>query len=334
MSWLWQYLWWNCFGAASNARLLLLTARDPIDKLIGIAPFMQLRSKSRRLIPARQLAPIGNVWRLNDSEVTEHIDWIIDREHETEVSSAFADTLAGAKEWHEILFSYTPTDSLAAESIGALADRLDCYVRLELPLPHYTVDTSVSFEAFLKSLGKHTRNRLFGRRKLLNDLGVFREVVADNSNIGEQLDKLDSLSQKRWRTGFSTASREFFERLSADLLCRKALRFATLEVDDRPISALYDVEAQGVVYNIRSAIDTAFHPRLSPGLLHLGLAIERSCARESIKKYALLAGGGKNSDYKRDFTEPAGHFKSMQLVRRRHEKIFYRLYDLARSLFR
>lgn len=334
MGWVWQSIWWQSFSTALSAELTMLTARDPGGTLRGIAPLMKLSTHSRRPLPAVQLAPIGNVWRLNQGEVTEHVDWIVDTEYANEVSSRFESYLENSDNWHELLLSYTYPESIAAVALEKLATRLDCYVRREKALPLYAVDASMTFDEFLETLGANTRKRLFGRRTLLRQTGEIRRVVADSGNIATQLDKLDVLSRKRWGTGFSETSRRFFERLSSRLLSDGTLRFSTLEVDGQPISSLYDVDADGVTYNIRSAIDTTFHPRLSPGLLHLGLEIERACERAEIHRYSLLAGGGKSSDYKRDITKLTEHFTSIQLVRRRHEKTLYRFYDRLRRVMR
>jgi len=110
------------------------------------------------------------------------------------------------------------------------------------------------------------------------------------------------------------------------------LKFSTLEVDGRPISALFDVDTDNVTYNIRSAIDTGFSGRISPGLLHLGYAIEDAFRRDRIERYALLAGTGKRTDFKRNIAQIVDNFTSFQLIRRSHEKFLYRLYDgLTRS---
>ncbi len=91
------------------------------------------------------------------------------------------------------------------------------------------------------------------------------------------------------------------------------------------------MRAGDAVYNIRSAIDTKFHKKLSPGLLHLGYAIEEACASPAVRRYELLAGHGKRTNFKRDIANVTGHFVSLQLIRRPREKLLFKAYD---ALFR
>jgi CelD/BcsL family acetyltransferase involved in cellulose biosynthesis len=327
LGWEWQHRWWVHFGPLLDARLALVTVRHANGALVGIAPFFTRTSAARRLRPARQIAPIGSVWRMNIGEVTEHLDWIARAGSETDVARAIGDYLVTEMQWDELLFSYTAPDSVSAVELAAVAQRVGAYVRRERPLDHYSVDTMRTFEEFVHDLGKRTRERIYARRDLLRRLGAVRRVQATDENITQQLEKLEQLSKKRWGAGLEASTRAFYLDVASVLLRAGKLRFSTLEVDGRPISALFDVDAGGVTYTIRSAIDTTFHRRLSPGLLHLGYAIEDACARADIHSYALLAGHGKRTDFKRDIARVSGSFTSFQILRRPHEKLLYRTYD-------
>lgn len=327
LGWEWQHKWWTHFGRPLDCKLVLVTARDDSGSLLGIAPLFARISSARRLGQAVQLAPIGNVWRMDGGEVTEHVDWIVRREFEDTVPAAIGDYLIDGLDWDEMLISYTSPQSLSSRTLTVVAEKTQCYMRGEKLLRHYSIDTTGTFEEFVSSLGPNTRRRLCTRRTVLNQLGNVDLVFADEGNLGSQLDKLESLSRKRWDTGFPPIVRGFYEDLSRDLLSDGRLRFSTLEVGGRPISALFDVEVDGIEYNIRSAIDTAFDRRVSPGLLHLGYAIEDACRRKHVARYALLAGAGKHTDFKRHIARIVDDFTSIQLVRRPHEKLLYRLYD-------
>lgn len=327
LGWDWQYRWWAHFGRELQAQPLIITASNDAGTLVGIAPFFTRESSERRLRSAIQLAPIGNVWRMNLGEVTEHTDWIVRTEWEETAPREMSDYLLTELQWDEILIAYTSPRSLISKELDSLARRASCYVRREQPLRHYSIDTSRTFDQFIRVLGKNTRQRVYTRRNLLSRLGAVELVHADRTNLATQLEKLERLSRKRWGRGFLPSMRGFYEELSGELLRERQLQFSTLEVDGRPISALFDVDADGVRYNVRSAIDASFDRRLSPGLLHLGYSIEDACRRNGIVRYALLAGEGKHTDFKRHLAEIVEDFTSFQIVRRPHEKLLYKLYD-------
>jgi CelD/BcsL family acetyltransferase involved in cellulose biosynthesis len=327
LDWDWQYRWWQHFGESLGARPAIVVARNRMGAMLGIAPFLVRSSAGKRPWRVTQLAPVGNVWRQNVGEVTEHVDWIVRADCESSVQAAIASYLAALPEWDELLLSYTSADSVAARAVLALADATHCYVRREQPLEHYSVDTTKTFEEFVRQLGPSTRQRLQQRRKLLGNLGTIALVAATADNLSAQLDKLDRLSRHRWGQGFGKAMRGFHEDVAQAMLATDRLRFSTLEVDGRPISAQFDVRAGDAVYNVRSAIDTSFHRKLSPGLLHLGYAIEAACNTPGVGRYELLAGPGKRTNFKREIATATGSFLSLQLIRRPREKLLFRAYD-------
>jgi CelD/BcsL family acetyltransferase involved in cellulose biosynthesis len=325
--WDWLHAWWQHFGPELGARPAILVARNDDGEIVGIAPFLLRRSGARRPWSIAQLAPIGNVWRQNVGEVTEHIDWIVRTGCEETVQRALVAQLARMAEWDELLVAYASADSIGARGVHVLAAATGCYVRRERPLEHYAVDTDRSFAEFTRRLGAHTRQRVQQRRKLLGKLGKIALVAATADNVSTQLDKLEHLSRLRWGKGLGSSTRQFYEELARAMLAKHALHFSTLEVDGRPISALFDVRAGDAVYNIRSALDAGFNKRLSPGLLHLGYAIEQACGTPGIRRYELLAGDGKQTNFKRSIATATGSFVSLQLLRRPHEKLVFRAYD-------
>lgn len=333
MSWPWQHLWWRHFGDELQGSAAILTAHDEHDRLVAIAPFFRRNTSFRGVARVRQLAPIGNVWRMNIGEVTEHTDWIIARGWEAIASDAFCQSIGEQMDWDELLFSYTEIQSLANSRLTALAAARNWYVRREKPLAHYAVDTSKPFATFVETLGKNTRLRIIGRRGALERFGEVAVVYADEANLSSQLGKLEQLTAKRWGSGFSEDTRRFYHDLAMHFIREGQLKLSTLEVNGVPISALFDVDVSSTIYNIRSAIDARFDRRLSPGLLHLGYAIEHAC-QNRVNRYSLLAGEGKHTDYKRNIANVGGQFSSLQIVRRAPERYLYRLNDRLRRLFR
>ena len=326
-SWAWLSAWWTHFGPRVGGEAAIIAVETDARELVALAPFYRRVTSKRRLRSAVQLAPIGNVWRVNVGEVTEHNDWLIHRDWEDVCARAIAAHLAKHTAWDEILFAYAQPSSHASQALLRLARDERWYVRSEKPLRHYAVDTTRPFAEFVARLGRSTKLRLFKRRNLLATLGTVALVQADAHNVREQLQKLERLSSLRWDAGLSANAREFLLDLCERWLPTAALRFSTLEVNGQPISALFDVRVDDTIYNIRSAFDATFSRRISPGLLHLGYAVEQACAEEGVARYELLAGPGKRTDYKCELADVHGSFTSFQLLRRAHEKSLFRLYD-------
>lgn len=70
-----------------------------------------------------------------------------------------------------------------------------------------------------------------------------------------------------------------------------------LRVNGDVVSVLYDLEWQGVRYNLQSGYAESLHSQLKLGSIHLGKAIEE--ALDSGCQYECLAGEGKNDAYKK-----------------------------------
>ena len=330
MGWIWQCTWWKTFGKAAGGTLAIILLRDATGDLVGIAPFFRVAAASRvpRLRSVRQFAALGNVWRMRPGEVTEYNDWIVRRSVHAEAANAVMRFIGEDAGWDEILLSFTAPDSVASRALTALAATQGWYVRHEAPLRHYSIVTDLDFEQFTTGLGRNTRTRLLRRRALLHSLGRVEIVHTDSTNLASQLDKLDRLLATRWGRGFTPLTRSFYEQVCGEFLASGQLQFSTLEVDGRPLSALLDVQAGAQRYNLRLAIDPGFHARLSPGLLHIGFALEAACRDSLTTRYLLLAGGGKSADYKRDIATSTGEFSSLQIVRRKLDKLAFRFYDL------
>ena len=329
MGWIWQSTWWKTFGEPAGGTLVILLLRDAAGTLVGIAPFFRVTATSRmpRFRTFTQLAALGNVWRMRAGEVTEYNDWIAHRSAQAEVANAVMQFISDDAGWDELLISFTAPDSIASRTLSTLAEAQGWYVRHEAPLRHYAVATDVDFEQFTAGLGRNTRARLLRRRALLHSLGRVELVHTDSANLDSQLDKLDALLTKRWGCGFTPRAREFYEQVCGEFLASGQLHFSTLEVDGRPLSALLDVQADAQRYNLRLAIDPGFHARLSPGLLHIGFALEAACRDPRTTRYLLLAGGGKSADYKHAIATSTGEFSSHQIVRRKLDKLAFRIYD-------
>ncbi len=140
---------------------------------------------------------------------------------------------------------------------------------------------------------------------------------------------LNNFHQRRWgkpvygskALAFNTA---FVERVVSE---GGEPQLMALRCGDQLISLLYNMKYQGCVYNLQSGFEESFHPKLAVGTLHLGYAIERAFQEEGIHSFDMLAGSGKNENYKQRIATEGEPLISLMLVKYPVLKLLYRLKD-------
>ncbi|MEO9701059.1 GNAT family N-acetyltransferase, partial [Marinobacter alexandrii] len=102
-------------------------------------------------------------------------------------------------------------------------------------------------------------------------------------------------------------------------------QLSLLSCDQSAISVLYNVEFKGTVYNLQSGYLESFHKKLSIGSLHLGYCIEEAFLDPGVRLFDLLAGGGKNDNYKKRLATDITPLVSVMIVRGTLLKLLYLL---------
>jgi CelD/BcsL family acetyltransferase involved in cellulose biosynthesis len=195
----------------------------------------------------------------------------------------------------------------------------------------YQVTTAGSFDAYRSSLSASSRRRLFGARaRLINDHGPVTLEYADAAMLDEYFDQLNSLHALRWGSPVFTGAKLAFNReIAAWLLDEGLLRFSRLIVAGAVRSVLLDLRFGREEINLQSGYDPEFDSRIPLGYVHLGYAIE-ACFADSIDSFDLLAGWGKNSNYKRAIATDQRQLAVNHLVRSSWAMAGYWLRDRVR----
>ena len=200
--------------------------------------------------------------------------------------------------WDEFVVPFTTEKSFIYEFLHDYEDQFR-FLDVVHEGSGIKIDTSGSFDNYLKGLGKNTRLKLYNRRKVLEFLGELDIEYACPNNIGEFLDDLNRLSKDRWgRYCFGPQSTAFHLDVALQACIDGNLLFSRVKVDNEVVSVLYNIRSNGVEYNIQSAYVEDYHPKLSLGTLHLGYSIEAAFSDAEIQSFDLLFGEGKNSSYK------------------------------------
>ncbi|WP_190294909.1 GNAT family N-acetyltransferase [Marinobacter sp. R17] len=191
----------------------------------------------------------------------------------------------------------------------------------------YQVRTDGRFEHYLAGLGRSTRLRFFNRRKVLESLG---DITVRNDWSRDPVaffERLNEFHIERWGTPCFGRDSLLFHRRFLDGIEDEggAPDLSVLSVSNRPVSVLYNVRFGSCVYNLQSGFLENYHRKLALGSLHLGYAIEQAFREPGNDVFDLLAGQGKNSNYKQHIATDQVELVSLMLVRSPFYKWLYRL---------
>jgi len=308
-------------------QLKLLAATNDAGELVGLAPLFLSKVKSKKFIVTRRLQFIGNCWRGKATMRTELLDFISDTSCAKDVVNAFFQHINKLRDWNELILSDLKKDSDTYKLVIKEKLLLKCHYRRAEEYASFYIDTTDSFDSYLKQLGKNTRLRLFNRRKNLEKLGKAVFTVNQNDNISRQFERLNQLHAQRWGSPVFTGVRLHFNETLAKLMAEKdALSFSTITFDNKPVSIQYNYVINNHKYNIQAGFDESFHKKIALGYLHFGYEIEHA-SHNAITSYDLLAGGGKNTSYKEHLTKRNVQIINLQIIRNPIVKLLYKLYD-------
>ena len=333
MSWLWQSLWWTHFGPENDLHLHIIAVRNSQNKLIALAPFCQ-RNLNVHGVSTIRLEALGNLWQGPQTMRSEYIEPLIDPDWLEPASSAIADSLLRLDEVDELIIHDCPINSRSAGRIvSKLQNRwfVRKMVRLGEDETRYALLPN-DMSKFLSELGPNTRRRLYGRRRLVETTGNVKTAEASASNLALFFEDLNRFHVHRWgQPVFEDRRLAFHMELASELLKSGRLKLSRLTVGEKTISILYDIVAGEREYNLQMGFDQDFlKGKLSPGILHLGFAIEEAIL-EGRKEFDLLAGFGKTEQYKNRLTNCGVQLCTWQAIQPKLRQLAYAVRELCLS---
>ncbi|TDT39483.1 CelD/BcsL family acetyltransferase involved in cellulose biosynthesis [Halospina denitrificans] len=233
-------------------------------------------------------------------------------------------------EWTEAVFRDLVAGQESYELLLFWARTREMYLRTIHTDSAYQISLKGDFSGYLSRLGPNTRLKLYNRRKRLTSMGSVREELW---SVAPFLELLNQFHSKRWGTPcFNSRSLRFQRRFLADIVQeggRPELR--VLMVNGEPVSGLYNLVLGGCVYNIQSGFLENYGKDIALGTLHLGYALEDAFACQGPAWFDLLAGQGKNTDYKRHLATHETPLVSLMIVRHPFYRFMYRMLDWWKS---
>lgn len=205
-----------------------------------------------------------------------------DREPAARALRALLD--GGAIAWRTFAAEDLPADVAWADLLGAeVVDRT--------PSPCLALG-GATWEEFLAARSRNFRSQVRKRERRLQRAGTLRyRVTTGADELGRDLDSFLALHEARW--GGPTRSFEgrlgFHREFAGQALARGWLCLRFLELDGRPLAALYNLRFGGVESSYQAGRDPA-HDGHSPGFVLHAHAIRESL-EDGLREYRLLRGG-------------------------------------------
>ncbi|RBP25696.1 acetyltransferase (GNAT) family protein [Marinobacter pelagius] len=231
--------------------------------------------------------------------------------------------------WSEAVLSDMAEDSPGVRTLLDLAGQHRCLVRRIGEDVAYSIRAKGLFSDYLAGLGRGTRLRLFNRRSVLEQLG---SVTIENwwpEKPVSFFEWLNEFHRERWgHPCFNETSLSFHQEFLKNIEHEGGRPdLSVLCVSGKPVSVLYNVLYGNVAYNLQAGFMEGFHKKLALGTLHLGYSIEAAFENRDVGAFDLLAGGGKNEDYKAKLATDRTPLVSLMLVRSPFFKLLYRIKD-------
>lgn len=206
-------------------------------------------------------------------------------------------------------------------------------VRVQDVATTYAVDLQAnSFTSYLSRLGSNTRLKLFNKRKKLYQMGSVRL-----ENVWPRLDEfieiLNRFHQVRW--GKPCYQGRNLQQIKLFLHAIAAEggepELSVMYCNDRPISAVLDLQYRQRIYNIQSGYVEEFSGGISLGTLHFGFQLERAFESGALF-YDFMAGNGKHGNYKASLATASDGFVSLMFVRNPMLKLLYKVNDGLKAI--
>jgi CelD/BcsL family acetyltransferase involved in cellulose biosynthesis len=326
-SWDWQTLWWQHFGR-EVADDLRIYAFYEAGRLVGLAPFYLSRQRRKGVLACRSLQLIGSHWRDPHALISECLGLIAHRSHVPALYRECARQLWARDDWNELVIACTRDAAAWRAAFDGLAGSERGYAREVDATSSYQADLANGFRAYLDSLGGSTRRALWNLRHRLAAQGA-AYAVSDVGDIEAAFAELNRLHRLRWGSPVFEGQRLAFHlQLAQRLAAAGKLRLAQTRSGARAIAVSYDIRIAELQYNVQLGFDAGVDARVSPGLLHLGFAMEEA-AQSGVATYDFLAGGGQRSNYKANLAQRTTALASLQFLRGSLLSTLYRWHDRA-----
>jgi CelD/BcsL family acetyltransferase involved in cellulose biosynthesis len=295
----WFHTWLRHYGSTAEPAVAAVHGDD--DSLLGLLPLVTTRHRSHSIL------------RFAGANVGDCFHPVAVPGHEAAVAGAAWEALSAS--------SRTPTMILEnAEGSGGWIDRLGSgrpgiFVTRYRPAPlPYARIPREGWDRYLATRSRNFRSQVHRkRRKLERDHRLSFRRTRTQAELEQDFEVLFELHEARWgdrggSTALTEGSRAFHRDFARIALARGWLRLSFLELEGKPVAALYGWRL-GPRYSYYMSGFSPRRSRDSVGFVLLAHTIQSAC-EEQASEYDLLLG---DEDYKHRFDTDARTVQTIAL---------------------
>lgn len=291
LTWEWLYYWAkHCLG---DNRLRILLALDEHQRLIGLAPWYLRTTRVQGLMSVRDLRFLGS-----EHVCSSYLDVIVNEQNKRALLQSLYRYLFNEArgEWDLLTLSEVPAESSTIDLWNELFDEAGKVREIVGTTCCPVIRLPGSVDTYRAGLGRNRRYTLQRKLKCLQGAGRMEYSRATSpADVEDAFESVVTLHQRRWSTCANggvfanDVSRRFHREVVEVLSERGHVSIDQLELDGRPIAAIYGFVYGGTYYFYLPGFDPAAVPKASPGLLLLHHRIEQAI-RDGLTTVDLLQG--------------------------------------------
>ena len=295
----WMLSWWDVFGGDDGRELRTFAFYDG-DRLVGLAPLLARPFRYRRAIPFRRLEMLGSGELEADETCGDYLGLLIEKGHEAEVASAFAEALAtnAGGTWDELVIPAMHGENALPKLLAAALEARDIRVAVDERNVAPYIALPKTFDAYLGLLKQNKRAQL---RKSLRAFEAWAGGpptlvrVKSPAELAEGKRILMALHRERWGGDGVFGSekfRAFHDRLMPDLLAKGALDLGWMVVRDEPVAAFYNFRCNGKLSFYQSGRKLDIPDAVRVGVTMHAYLI-KAAIEDGMREYDFLAGASQ-----------------------------------------
>lgn len=323
--------WWEVYGNQVNDKLLLIGVYDDNRRLICLAPLYTSVDKLKGIIPITRVQFLGTKIGGFSGFRTEYLQFIADLKYSQKSTESIISFLAHYVKSDELWLNDMVVNSSTYQNLSVVNHKKKSYRRLQSENHTYSINVKGDFTSYVESLGKNTRLQIYNRRKVLNTLGDITLESVDAGNYKNIFPVLTHFHMNRWEDNISYERHvKFLSKLINDGSISPS--GIVIRLDNKVVGCTFDIISGDRSYNLQIGYLDGINKKISMGSLTLGYAAELYCNDPKIMHYDLLAGEGKNSNYKIRIANEDVKLESLQIVSNPFLQIAYKLKDKLDSM--
>ena len=289
----WVRTWWECFGAQSSLRILVLKAGE---RTVGIAPLI--------LTPIRMWGiKVRRLGFFYNAHVP-RADFLI-AQRPDEAYRAIWDHLSQNHDWDLLQLCQVPEGSKTLAAVPSLAAQDHCRIVTWLSGSSPYLPLLDSWSTYFDSLAAKHRSNLRNRFKRLNAIGpVEAETITSSKELEGALEAGFQLEAAAWKGEAGTAIScdpaisKFYTTFALRAAGRGWMKLSFLRAGPQRVAFDYSLSYKNRIHLLKLGYDPAFAP-YSPSNLLLSMVLQ-SAFEQNVREYDFL---GESADWKVSWTK-------------------------------